>query len=366
MIQGAALNNDGARKASFTAPSVDGQAAGHRDGAGARRHRSRDDRRTSRRTAPARALGDPIEIAGLTQAFRAGGADGTGFCAIGSVKTQHRPPRRRGRRRRADQGGARAASQDRCRRRMHFERAEPEARLRATPFFVNATLARLAGATARRAAPASARSASAARTRTSCSRRRRRRDRVRRRTARRRSCSCSRHATPKALDAQAREPRRASRRRAGASISPTSRTRCRSGRRRFAHRRASSAATRATRRRAARRRRIRSACTIVSGDASTRASRSCSRARARSTPAWARRCTRREPRLPRGRSTRARALLRPHLGVDLRDGAVSRRRSRDRRRGAADADGDHAAGAVRDRVRARASSGCRGASSPTR
>ena len=31
-------------------------------------------------------LGDPIEIAGLTQAFRLG-TDGNGFCAIGSVKT---------------------------------------------------------------------------------------------------------------------------------------------------------------------------------------------------------------------------------------------------------------------------------------
>ena len=32
-------------------------------------------------------LGDPIELAGLTQAFRAGGAGGNGFCAIGSLKT---------------------------------------------------------------------------------------------------------------------------------------------------------------------------------------------------------------------------------------------------------------------------------------
>ena len=32
-------------------------------------------------------MGDPIEIAGLTQAFRAGGAREKGFCAIGSVKT---------------------------------------------------------------------------------------------------------------------------------------------------------------------------------------------------------------------------------------------------------------------------------------
>ena len=38
------------------------------------------------------------------------------FCALGSVKTQHRPPRRRRRRRRADQDGAGAASTARSRR----------------------------------------------------------------------------------------------------------------------------------------------------------------------------------------------------------------------------------------------------------
>ena len=32
-------------------------------------------------------LGDPIEVAGLTRAFRAGGALQTGFCQLGSIKT---------------------------------------------------------------------------------------------------------------------------------------------------------------------------------------------------------------------------------------------------------------------------------------
>ena len=34
-------------------------------------------------------VGDPLEIDALTRAFRTG-TDRSGFCAIGSVKTQHR------------------------------------------------------------------------------------------------------------------------------------------------------------------------------------------------------------------------------------------------------------------------------------
>ncbi len=85
VIKGTAINNDGAAKVNYTAPSVDGQAeviamaqavAGvdaetigyvETHGAGT-------------------ALGDPIEIASLTQAFR-GSTEARGFCAIGSVKS---------------------------------------------------------------------------------------------------------------------------------------------------------------------------------------------------------------------------------------------------------------------------------------
>ena len=85
VIKGTAINNDGASKIGYTAPSIDGQA-----------------RMLARAFAMAdiapeaisyieahgtgTVLGDPIEMAGLTQAFRAS-TEKQGFCAIGSVKT---------------------------------------------------------------------------------------------------------------------------------------------------------------------------------------------------------------------------------------------------------------------------------------
>ncbi|MEV7003225.1 amino acid adenylation domain-containing protein [Streptomyces sp. NPDC093982] len=85
VITGAALNNDGGGKASFTAPSVDGQAAVIIDaltmaGVGAR------DISYVEAHGTATPLGDPIEIEGLTKAFAQHTAD-TGFCAVGSVKS---------------------------------------------------------------------------------------------------------------------------------------------------------------------------------------------------------------------------------------------------------------------------------------
>jgi amino acid adenylation domain-containing protein len=85
VIRGCAVNNDGGDKASFTAPSEAGQAAviamAH-DDAGV------DARSISYVEAHGTAtpLGDPIEIAGLTTAFRRS-TDATGFCAIGSLKS---------------------------------------------------------------------------------------------------------------------------------------------------------------------------------------------------------------------------------------------------------------------------------------
>ena len=86
VIKGAGMNNDGSSKVSFTAPSVDGHAGVI---AMAQALAGIDPETISYVEAHGTAtpLGDPVEIAGLTQAFRAGGALGSGYCGIGSVKS---------------------------------------------------------------------------------------------------------------------------------------------------------------------------------------------------------------------------------------------------------------------------------------
>ena len=85
VIRGGAVNNDGGAKASFTAPNSDGQAAVI---AMAHRNAGVDPRSISYVEAHGTGtpMGDPIEIEGLTKAFRRGTAD-VGFCRIGSVKS---------------------------------------------------------------------------------------------------------------------------------------------------------------------------------------------------------------------------------------------------------------------------------------
>ena len=85
LIRGIAINNDGAHKASFTAPSVSGQAAVV---AAAHDDADVDPRSISYVEAHGTAtpIGDPVEVEGLTRAFRRGTAD-TGFCLLGSVKS---------------------------------------------------------------------------------------------------------------------------------------------------------------------------------------------------------------------------------------------------------------------------------------
>ena len=86
VIKGAALNNDGHGKLSFTAPSVDGQAEVI---AMAQALAGIDPATIAYVEAHGTGteLGDPIEVAALTQAFRAGGATAPGTCAIGSLKS---------------------------------------------------------------------------------------------------------------------------------------------------------------------------------------------------------------------------------------------------------------------------------------
>ncbi|HEX6717997.1 MAG TPA: SDR family NAD(P)-dependent oxidoreductase [Pyrinomonadaceae bacterium] len=85
VIKGSAMNNDGASKIGYTAPSVDGQAKVITEAlamAGVEAQ-SIGYIETHGTGTP---LGDPIEITALTQAFRTE-TDKNAFCAIGSVKT---------------------------------------------------------------------------------------------------------------------------------------------------------------------------------------------------------------------------------------------------------------------------------------
>jgi amino acid adenylation domain-containing protein len=85
LIRGVGINNDGGGKASFTAPSSEGQAAVI---AMALADADVDARSISYVEAHGTAtpLGDPIEIEGLTTAYRQH-TDDCGYCAIGSVKS---------------------------------------------------------------------------------------------------------------------------------------------------------------------------------------------------------------------------------------------------------------------------------------
>src|SRR5690606_30983644 len=85
VIKGTAVNNDGASKSGYLAPSVDGQAAAIVEaqtiaGVDARSIGYVECHGTGT------PLGDPIEIEALTHAFRTS-TDERGFCRVGSVKS---------------------------------------------------------------------------------------------------------------------------------------------------------------------------------------------------------------------------------------------------------------------------------------
>ena len=85
VVKGWAVNNDGAAKGSFAAPSLEGQAdviARAHEHAGVHA----DTITYVEAHGTGTSVGDPIEIAALTQAFRASTARKQ-FCAVGSVKT---------------------------------------------------------------------------------------------------------------------------------------------------------------------------------------------------------------------------------------------------------------------------------------
>lgn len=85
IIRGSAINNDGASKVSYTAPSVSGQAATIAE-AQAVGEISPETITYIEAHGTGTTLGDPIEITALTQVFQEFTSK-KGFCAIGSVKT---------------------------------------------------------------------------------------------------------------------------------------------------------------------------------------------------------------------------------------------------------------------------------------
>jgi amino acid adenylation domain-containing protein len=133
VIRGVGINNDGADKASFTAPSARGQAAAIRlalatAGVGA------DTIGYVEAHGTATPLGDPIEVEALTRAFR-DDTDANAFCRLGSVKGNigHLVAG-------AGIAGliktALALHHERIPATLHFRRANPQIDFAATPFAV--------------------------------------------------------------------------------------------------------------------------------------------------------------------------------------------------------------------------------------
>ena len=85
VIKGSAINNDGALRAGFTAPGVTGQSRVVAE-AMASADVAADTIGYVEAHGTGTRQGDPIEIAALTQAYRAS-TDRKGFCAIGSIKS---------------------------------------------------------------------------------------------------------------------------------------------------------------------------------------------------------------------------------------------------------------------------------------
>ncbi|MFL6123330.1 type I polyketide synthase, partial [Actinophytocola sp.] len=87
VIRGSAVNNDGADKVGFSAPSVTGQTACVAEALAAADVAPASVSYVEAHGTATR-LGDPIEVAALTKAYRAVAGDlPTGYCGIGSVKS---------------------------------------------------------------------------------------------------------------------------------------------------------------------------------------------------------------------------------------------------------------------------------------
>lgn len=86
VIRGAAINNDGANKMSFTAPSVAGQAEVIAMALGAADVEPESITYVEAH-GTATPLGDPIEVEALSQVYRRSPAAGAGSCVLGAVKS---------------------------------------------------------------------------------------------------------------------------------------------------------------------------------------------------------------------------------------------------------------------------------------
>lgn len=137
VIKGSAINNDGSGKVGYLAPSVDGQAQAIAE-ALAVANVPADTITYVEAHGTGTPVGDPIEVAALTQAFRQS-TDKTGFCGIGSVKSNigH-----------TDTAAgvasfmkvALAMQHGELPPTLHFAQPNPACEFERTPFYVNATL----------------------------------------------------------------------------------------------------------------------------------------------------------------------------------------------------------------------------------
>jgi acyl transferase domain-containing protein len=138
VIKGVGVNNDGSARVSFAAPSVDGQAEAIAM-AQALAGVDADSISYVETHGTGTALGDPVEIAGLTQAFRLG-TERNQFCAIGSVKSNigHLDAA-------AGIAGliktSLALQNAKIPASLHYTRPNPKINFAETPFFVNEKLA---------------------------------------------------------------------------------------------------------------------------------------------------------------------------------------------------------------------------------
>ncbi len=85
IIKGTAINNDGSLKVGFTAPSIDGQASVIEEALALAEVEAKTITYIETH-GTGTSLGDPIEVAALTQAFRTQ-TEAKNYCAVGSLKT---------------------------------------------------------------------------------------------------------------------------------------------------------------------------------------------------------------------------------------------------------------------------------------